>query len=316
MRDQRGLHIERRHPESGHLEHVVVAAAVAIHAVRIAHVDVAGVRPLAREGAARLLALVPVALRRARAAHQQLAQLAVGDVRALVVDDAQVVAGHRDAGRAVAQLAGLVRDEDVQHLGRAEAVEDVDAEALLPFRADMLGQRLGGGDAPAQALRSVLRRAGGIGEHHGVERRRAEEQRRLLAPQHFEDRGRRRAVRQQRGRRADRHRKAHAVAEPVGVIELAGREAHVVLGDAEHGLRIILRGRHRARMHMPHAFRHAGRAGRIEPERDLVGAGLGGSRGAFGVQQRGKIRMLARSRRRPRSASSVSKSPRRRSPRS
>ena len=36
------------------------------------------------------------------------------------------------------------------------------------------------------------------------------------------------------------------------------------------------RGLHHARVHVAHALRHAGRAGRIEPEGDLVGAGIGG----------------------------------------
>ena len=40
----------------------------------------------------------------------------------------QVVAGHGDAGGARADLAGAVGQEDVQHLGHADAVEDVDAE--------------------------------------------------------------------------------------------------------------------------------------------------------------------------------------------
>ena len=52
------------------------------------------------------------------------------DWLAVVADDAQLVAGHRLAGGAVAHVAGPVGQEDVQHLGRADAVEDVDAEVL------------------------------------------------------------------------------------------------------------------------------------------------------------------------------------------
>ena len=76
------------------------------------------------------------------------------------------------------------------------------------------------------------------------------------------------------------------------MIELAGREAHVALGDAEHVLAIKLRGRHRARVHMPHALRHAGRAGRIEPERDLVARCLGRRRRALRLEQFAEIRIL------------------------
>src|SRR6185312_5348615 len=103
----------------------------------VAPVLVAGMRPFAGEGAATLLALVPVAFAGRRPAHDQLADLAVGDVAAVLVDDARLVAGHRPAGRAIADVAGTVRQKRIEHLGRAEAVEHVDAGDLAPALADM-----------------------------------------------------------------------------------------------------------------------------------------------------------------------------------
>ena len=48
--------------------------------------------------------------------------------------------------------SGRVGQEDVQQFGRADAVEDVDAEARLPGIADRFRQRFAGGGADAQAL--------------------------------------------------------------------------------------------------------------------------------------------------------------------
>ena len=93
--------------------------------------------------------------------------------------------------------------------------------------ADVLGQSLRRPRRTAQPLRAVLRRAG---RDRPASWRRAsaapKNDRRLLAPQHVEDR-----LPASGGRAAAPSvaptdmRKAHAVAEPVGVIELAGREA-------------------------------------------------------------------------------------------
>src|SRR5439155_8522825 len=110
--------------------------------VRIADIGVAGVGPLAAEGAARLVALVPVALCGAGSLDDQLAGFTIGSVGAVLGDDAQLVFRDRLAGGAVADVVRTVRQENVQHLGRAEPVEDVGADRLMPAPADMLGQWL------------------------------------------------------------------------------------------------------------------------------------------------------------------------------
>src|SRR4249920_678266 len=63
MAGQRRLHLERRNPDAADLEHVVSAAAVAVHAIRPPDVFVAGARPLALESAACALSLVPISRR-------------------------------------------------------------------------------------------------------------------------------------------------------------------------------------------------------------------------------------------------------------
>jgi hypothetical protein len=87
---------------------------------------------------------------------------------------------------------------------------------------------------------------------------------------------RRRPIRQQHARRADRHRKRHGVAKSVGEEQLGDRIDKVVLADAEAALPAQPRGLHWARVHVAHALGHAGRAGRVEPKRRLVAAGIDG----------------------------------------
>ncbi len=147
---QHALDLERRDIHAGDLQHVVAPAAVDEIAVVVLDIFVAGARPFAEERRARLLAVVPIHHRAGRSAHLQLAHLAaLGDDVAVVIDQPEVVAGHRLAGGAVFHVAGAVRQEDMQHLGRAEAVEDVDAVALAPAPADLGRQRFAGGDAAA-----------------------------------------------------------------------------------------------------------------------------------------------------------------------
>jgi hypothetical protein len=59
---------------------------------------------------------------------------------------------HRLAGRAGADVVARGGDEDVHHLGRADAVGDRDARALFPRAPGRLGQMLAGGDAIAEGL--------------------------------------------------------------------------------------------------------------------------------------------------------------------
>ncbi len=194
----------------------------------------------------------------------------------MLVDDARLVAGHRLAGRAVTDIAGTVRQERVEHLGRAEAVEHVDACDLAPALADMRGQGLAGGDAEpqavgARALADVL-----VREQRGVERRHAVENGRPVHAHDLEHAFGRRPVRPQHGGGADREREGQGVAEPVGKEQLGGGMHDVVLGDAENALAEQLRGRHQVGMDVLDALGVAGRARGVEPERDLVRHRVGG----------------------------------------
>ena len=164
----------------------------------------------------------------------------------------------------------------LQHFGRAEPVEHVDADDVAPALADMRRQGLAGRDADAQpvgagALADVL-----VREQGGVERRHAVEDGRPVAPHDLEHAFGRGAVRPQHGGGADRQREGHGIAEPIGKEQLGGGMHDVVLADAEDALAEQLRGRHQVGMDVLDALGIAGRARGVEPEGDFVGHGVGG----------------------------------------
>src|SRR6516225_674216 len=152
--DEHTLDLERRDPDARYLEHVVGTAAVVVIAALADAVLIAGVGPFAAERAPRLLALQPVVLCRRRALDDELADLALRHGSAVIVEQVRLVAGHRSAGRAVSHPSRAVGDKDVQHLGRADAVNDLATDFCLPAVADLLGQCLASRGAQAQPART------------------------------------------------------------------------------------------------------------------------------------------------------------------
>ena len=177
--------------------------------------------------------LRPVERQRAVAFHVQVTRLAVGDRVAPVVEDLQLVSGHRFAARAGAHIMRTVGAVDVQHLGRADAVEDRQAERLLPPAPDLGRQCFGRGHAVTDAGKVAALRAFEV-EDRVVEGWRAEEQGRPLLLDGVEHGGRGVAACMQDCGGAHPVWEREVVAEPVGMEETGGRESRVPLGDAEH----------------------------------------------------------------------------------
>ena len=140
MRDQSRLDLGRRDIDTTDLQHVVGAAGVDIIAVFVAAILVAAQRPLPLERPFAALNVIPVVLGAGWPRDLQLADLALPGGSPLVVDQAHVIAGDRLAGRAVAHVAGPIRQEDMQHLGRPYPIENIDPEALGPASPDIKRQ--------------------------------------------------------------------------------------------------------------------------------------------------------------------------------
>ena len=173
-----------------------------------------------------LLALVGEIAAAGRPAHGEPADRAARHLVHVVVDDPRLVAG-RPAGRCVAgcHVVEPVGDEDVQHLGRADAVEDRLAGLLRPFLEDRRRQRLAGRHRDAQR-----RQVGALvhGREHGaIGGRRGEADRRPVGLDDL-DHVRRRGVFQQRRRGAEAQRKDRQPAETEGEGERRRADEHVV----------------------------------------------------------------------------------------
>jgi hypothetical protein len=163
---------------------------------------------------------------------------------AVVAAQFDVVARHRPAGGAVAHPLGPVADEDVQHLGAADAVDDVDAEVALEALAQFGRQRFAGRRHQAQRHVSSTRRQVGVRQHAGKAGGGAVEHRGLEParprPPALEGGvGRGPLAHQQRGG-AHAHREGQRIAQAVGEEQLGGREADVVLAQAQHALAVQL----------------------------------------------------------------------------
>src|SRR5260370_38822189 len=91
--------------------------------------------------------LRPVEGQGAVALHVKVAGLTLGDGMAGLVQDLELVARDWFTGGTRPQVVQAIGAVDVQHLGRADAVEDGEAVGILPAPPDLGGKRLGGGDA-------------------------------------------------------------------------------------------------------------------------------------------------------------------------
>src|SRR5262245_35513496 len=102
---------------------------------------------LPAKGARAFGGLVPLALPAGAPGPDNLANFIIGDFTALFIDNLELVARHRLAGGAVADVVRTVRQKRLEHFGRANAVEYIDAARLPPALAQRPRQRLAGGDA-------------------------------------------------------------------------------------------------------------------------------------------------------------------------
>src|SRR5262249_50771198 len=157
------LHLRAGDVVAGRNDHVVGARLVPEIAVGIHEVGVAGDVPAVLHVLA--LALVGEIAAAGRPAHGEAADGVGRNLVALGVDHARLVAWHWLAGRARANLAFGRADEDVQHFGRADAVEDLDAGGGEPGVERRLGQGFAGRHAFAQRG-NVVR--GELREHRAI----------------------------------------------------------------------------------------------------------------------------------------------------
>src|SRR5260370_849428 len=91
--------------------------------------------------------LRPVEGQGAVALHVKVAGITLRDRMAGLVQDLELVARDWVTAGTRPQVAEAIGAIDVQHLGRADAVEDGEAVGILPAPPDLGGKRFGGGNA-------------------------------------------------------------------------------------------------------------------------------------------------------------------------
>src|SRR6185437_4716584 len=146
MRDESGLDFGGRNVDAAHLQHVITASGVDVVASFIDVIFVTAAYPGAQESLRCFLAIAPVGVCSSRSTDVQLANLPGGDGLTILIDQPELIAGHRRAGSAVTNVSGAIGQKDVQHLRGADTVQNVHAKVALPALADVSRQRLAGGD--------------------------------------------------------------------------------------------------------------------------------------------------------------------------
>ena len=196
-----------------------------------------------------------------------------------------VISGDRPARRAGTDLAGPVRQEDVQLLGRPDPVDDLDAEPReepvlegcrqgLPRR----GREPHGGE---RVVGKVTR------QQRCVEGGHAEEERGPTGPRPLPDARRCRPTGLEQGRGPDGEREEQGVADAVGEEQLRHREAHVVRSDAEDLVTVGLADVPDVGVAVHGALGRARRARGVEPQGPrVVGGGSDGPQGLVGALTR------------------------------
>src|SRR2546429_9765599 len=109
----------------------------------------------------------------------------------------------------------MIRQEPMKHFGRANAVQTLDPEGVLPFLTQMRRQGLAGRDAKAQTRRIQSRHVAMMLEQHAIHDRNTEEDSRSKLFEDIPNDFRRGLFAAQNGRSPIQQRKRETVAEAV-----------------------------------------------------------------------------------------------------
>ena len=145
--EKRIFHLDRRHPHSRHLHHVVASPAVMIVTVRVPKEFIAGRHPAIHcLHSRRILCLLPVFGERTLAAHEQIPDFASSARLAAVVRDSHLVIWNRRSARPSPRASRPIRNKNVQHLRGTNPIENLNAKSLAKLCEYLRRQRLARGN--------------------------------------------------------------------------------------------------------------------------------------------------------------------------
>ena len=249
---------------AGH-DHVVGARLVVEVAVLVDDIGVAGDVPAVAD-VVELPGVVEVATA-GRATHGEPPDDARAYIVHVVVDDARLVPRHRPPGRAGADVVVRGTDEDVNHLRRADAVDDRDARGLVPGLPHGPRQRLARRDAAAQARDPAI---DAERQHAAIGGRCREAGRGAVALDRVEQLVGS-ALLEQDGGRADPHRERHDAAEAERERDRGRADEDVVAARAHDLARERVAHREYVAVEVHRALRPAGRAAGVGDQHHVVG---------------------------------------------
>ena len=268
MRKEAGLDFGAGDVVAGRDDHVVGARLVVKIACRIHRVGVAGDVPAVPDVV--LLPCIGKVAAAGRAFYRELADHARRAGFARFIDHPRLVAGDGVTGGAAPRRFRGVRNENVDHLGGAQAVDNLDAAGLLEQLACRIGQGFAGRYAFFQAGDIE---AGHQGGHLAVKRRRGEAHRGLEVLHHLEQQLGRESFHQHR-RGAKAHREGEHAAQPEGEGERRRAAEYVVALGLEAGARKAVAHGDDVAVKMHRALGLAGGAGGEGDQRNVLGRGV------------------------------------------
>ena len=144
MLRERRLDFEWTDIDAADFDHVIASATVGVTAVFVSNVLVAALGPGALEGFLCLLPITPVEQSRTGPLNVEIPELPVGHGGTMFVAQFNRIPRHWPASRPVAHALWSVREKNVQHLGRPDTVQNIDAKVTLEAFSQFSRERLAG----------------------------------------------------------------------------------------------------------------------------------------------------------------------------
>lgn len=272
--DQGAFDLGGTEPEAVDFEEIISAAGIPKVALFILKIFVSGMEPAANKSFFCFFVLVPVAGTGRVALDEQIADFVERDVVAALIDEPRLVARNDFAARAGFRFAGTIGDDHLQRFGRAERIENFDAEAFFEALEQWSWERFAGGDGVAHAREIELASIFAVVcEKRGVIRGHREKKCGAVALDVRVDRGGRGTSGIENRRCAATEWEVAGVSETISKKEARDAEAAVAFVHVQDTFGVELATHDHVVMQMDAAFRCAGASGGVQPECRFVFAG-------------------------------------------
>src|SRR5437588_4449492 len=221
-----------------------------------------------------LLVLVPIVCCGTITFNEQIANISLGDSMTAFVGNQCLITRHQLACAAWLYLSNPVTDENVQDLSAANAIEDLYVEGFLEATKDISRQGFTGGDADTHGGEIETFSCIGQGQHTGIERGNAIEDRWTILFNDFEHIFRHQTPRKMDGAGTYSEGEVQVIAQTIRKVELGRGEGNIILFDAKDRFGIILGTVGHIVLQVDTTFGEAWAAGAIQPQGTIILARL------------------------------------------